>query len=202
MHGDLTGVSPAASTSRLKPSLSTSPRTSAANARWSSATLCVVELDAGGHAHADVVEVAPRSSSDAERVRPLVEGLETEVVEQRQQFGSSDRRFAAAVDAEPPLAGPARRCHDRRGRRQGVAAVERAQRCGGRPRGSPGRHGGAVRGGSVRTDALEQPSRPRPRRRSGSAPRGAGRPTTSTARRSRARAPRDRRRLVGPAAGR
>ena len=62
-----------------------------------------VEHAARRGAHADVVEVDPLAA-DAERVGLLVEGDEAEVVEQREQLGQRHRR-AAAVHADPPLAG-------------------------------------------------------------------------------------------------
>ena len=94
--------SPAARTSRLKPSLSMAPRTSPTNAsmtsaEWRSSTTPLRSPDA------DVVEVHPLVA-DTERVRLLVEGDEPEVVEQREQLRQRHRR-AASVHAHPPLAG-------------------------------------------------------------------------------------------------
>jgi hypothetical protein len=61
----------------------------------------LVDLDAGGHAHPDVVDEA-LLPLDHEPVRVLVDRVEPEVPEHRQQVGERDL-VAASIHAEPPL---------------------------------------------------------------------------------------------------
>ena len=112
-----------------------------------------VQLHSASDAHADVVEEHPLVV-DAERVGALVERLQPEVVEQREQRRER-RRLALAIDAESPLP---RRCVDVVTERRGQLAVA------GEERGDAahvadcpvGRHGRAVGGWGVLPHPVEQ----------------------------------------------
>ena len=150
----------------------------------------VVQGHVGADADPDVVDEDP-VGVETEGVRALVEGLQPEVVEQREQLGQR-RRGAAPVDAEAPLARRRVDVATERGRQ----VVAGRQQVGDAPdvadgpiRGSPPRRRRPARASRpCRTACGPAPHRPGPPTR----PAGR-RPTTSTARRSCARGRRGRR---------
>ena len=78
------------------------PLNSATKQRCTSARIGVGQLHIVGDGDTDVVQ-PDVAAIEPEAERPLVEGAQAELVEQRQHVGERDR-LAAPIDAEPPAA--------------------------------------------------------------------------------------------------
>jgi hypothetical protein len=113
----------------------------------------LVEVDARWHPHPDVVEEHPLRAGP-ERVRLLVERLETEVVEEREQLRERRRR-PFAVDPESPLAGRRVDVVSEQ-RRQVVGAVDQGSDAPDVPHRPLRHHRRAVRRRGVPADPFEQ----------------------------------------------